>query len=81
VKLQAGHFYKSRRGDVWCCYYVDPRCEATQAQAYCVHAIATIGFTDARTECFFLDGRYDSDGKREHTLIAECSPTGEPVRA
>lgn len=48
--------------EVWCCYRVDGSADP-QNQAHCVRV------SDGRIETFFLDGRYDSGGKREHTLI------------
>lgn len=67
LKLKAGGFYKARNGAIWCCYRIDSNASA-HAVAKCI-AIAT--FTRPWTEYFYIDGRYDSEGKREHTLIAE----------
>jgi hypothetical protein len=67
--LQAGRFYKSRAGDVWCCY----RSISYEA----VHCVLTVG--TGRIESFFADGRYDVGGKREHCLVEECDPTGKPL--
>jgi len=83
VKLQAGHFYKSRRGDVWCCFRVDeerPATGGTSGNEHCrAFAIECSGAT--RVEYFFLDGRYDRAGKRERTLLTECTPTGKSIPA
>lgn len=64
MKLQLGKFYRSRAGDIWCCYRVRPE-QPEHAAADCVRV------NDGRVEYFYLDGRYDSAGKREHTLIKE----------
>jgi hypothetical protein len=75
LTIQAGHFYKSRAGETWCCFRVDEEREGNdhcRASAVQVHGAE-------RAEYFFLDGRYDKAGKREHTLIEECTSTGEPL--
>jgi len=64
MKLEPGHFYESRGGDVWCCYKSDLKAEK-HCCAYCVRV------SDGRIEYFFADGRYDEAGKREHTLLRE----------
>ncbi len=66
MKLQAGHYYKSRDNDVWCCYRINFE-EEDHGQARCIRV------RDGRNEYFFLDGRYDTDGKREHCLIEEVT--------
>jgi len=74
LALAPGHFYKSRAGDVWCCYRVyshrPPHC-----QARCVKV------SGGQVEYFFADGRYDSKGDREHTLVSECGPEGGDLTA
>jgi hypothetical protein len=83
LTLEAGHFYKSRQGDVWCCFRVDeerPATGGTSGNEHCrAFAIECSGAT--RVEYFFLDGRYDRVGKREHTLLTECTPTGKSIPA
>lgn len=64
MKLQIGKSYLSKAGHVWVCYRVglqnDKHC-----QAHCIRQ------SDSRIEYFYLDGRYDMEGKREHCLIEE----------
>lgn len=65
IELQPGRFYRSRDGEKWCCFSrpgTAPHCAA-----HCVRV------RDGRVEYFFIDGRYDSAGSREHTLIEEVS--------
>jgi hypothetical protein len=71
LRLEPGHFYLSREGQVWCCYRVDPSAPE-HCQAYCVRA------SGDQCEYFFLDGRYDLGGSREHCLVCECTPNGGP---
>lgn len=81
MKLGAGKFYVSRDGFVWCCYKIDPSAEA-HAFAHCIRV------TDQREEYFYEDGRYDSKGEREHTLVKRITinpdvktPERDPGRA
>ncbi len=64
LKLEPGKFYLSKDNYVWCCFYV---CLSKQehAQANCIR------IDDERIEYFYLDGRYDAGGKREHNLVKE----------
>jgi hypothetical protein len=62
MKLGAGRFYVSRDRSLWCCYRIDLKREE-HCQASCIRV------RDARTEDFYLDGRYDAKGEREHSLI------------
>jgi hypothetical protein len=62
MQLGAGRFYVSRDRNVWCCYRLDLKKEE-HCQAFCIRV------SDARTEYFYLDGRYDAEGKREHSLV------------
>lgn len=73
LSLRAGGYYRARNGEVWCCYKVrkGPGVEE-HAAADCIRV------SDGRTEYFFLDGRYDRNGEREHTLIAEALPSIAP---
>ncbi len=64
LKLTPGHFYVSKDGHIWCCYNIKIQ-EAQHCQAYCVR------LSDNRTGYFYLDGRYDPKGQREHCLIKE----------
>lgn len=73
--LTPGHFYKSRAGDVWCCFRVSPEARL-HAQADCV-AVEGSG----RSEYFYRDGRYDAEGKSDLTLVEECGPRGETMPA
>ena len=61
--LEPGKFYRSRAGETWCCYRVNPNAPV-QAVADCIRV------NDGRTEYFYADGRYDGDGIREHCLVA-----------
>ena len=64
LQLVPGEFYRSKCDEVWCCYKVDLTAEK-HCQAYCVNV------EDDRVEYFFLDGRYDEAGIREHCLVEE----------
>lgn len=69
MQLQPGKFYVARDGSIWCCYRVNKN-KQVQAQADCVCV------DNDRLEYFFIDGRYDSSGRRELTLIKEVpAPT------
>lgn len=64
MKLTPGRYYTARNGAVWLC--ISAKAERPeQAYAYCVRE------QDNHIEYFYEDGRYDYEGKREHTLIAE----------
>lgn len=63
--LEPGKFYISKNKEVWCCFNFLKENEE-HCQAYCIRVL------DHRVEYFYLDGRYDSDGKREHCLIKEA---------
>jgi hypothetical protein len=65
IMLVAGKFYKSRDGELWCCFKVDMEA-GKHCQARCIR------IDDERVEYFYLDGRYDESGKREHTLVKEA---------
>jgi hypothetical protein len=64
LTLTPGKFYRSKDGHAWCCVRVRRRAEP-QARADCVRV------ADLRVEYFYSDGRYDSEGKREHSLVEE----------
>jgi len=66
LELIPGRFYLSKNDEVWCCFSVLKDNEE-HCQAYCIRIL------DHRVEYFFLDGRYDSEGKREHSLIKEVN--------
>ena len=72
MKLEPGKFYVAKNGNVWCCYKVFPRVKSLKkhCQAYCVEIETN------RTEYFYLDGRYDKEGEREHCLVDEYYPKG-----
>ncbi len=71
LELRPGGFYRAKSGAIWCCYDVD-NSAPEHARAYC---ILTPGRgAHPRTEYFYFDGRYDAEGKREHTLVAEVDP-------
>lgn len=61
-KLKPGKFYRSFCNEIWCCFDIDSRREP-HMQAYCVRVDVH------RIEYFYMDGRYDEAGKREHCLI------------
>lgn len=67
LKLQPGKFYKSRVNDTWCCFKVCPDFEK-HCQAYCIR------LADHAVEYFYIDGRYEETGKREHCLVKEVEP-------
>jgi hypothetical protein len=64
LTLTPGLFYKSKNNQLWCCFNVDMTKEI-HAQADCIRLF------DERIEYFYIDGKYDSEGKREHTLIKQ----------
>lgn len=64
LSLYPGRFYKARNGEVWCCVSLELFREE-HAQARCVK------IQSERTEYFYRDGRYDTAGLREHTLVEE----------
>jgi len=66
MKLIPGHFYRSHDQSLWCCFKVNAQQEK-HAQAHCVRV------SDHRIEYFYLDGRYDEKGEREHTLIEDMT--------
>ena len=70
MKLELGKFYRAKNGWVWCCFRLNPH-RSEQCQADCVLTEEN----SERVEYFFLDGRYDFAGNREHTLIEEV-PAG-----
>lgn len=61
-KLVPGKFYLTEEGARWCCFRVD-EAAPEHCRAHCVQ-VAT-----GRVEQFYMDGRYDAEGKREHTLV------------
>lgn len=69
LKLKPGRFYRSKAGGVWCCYQVKLDA-ALQCQARCIQLN-----TADRVEYFYLDGRYDRDGQREHCLVEDVTET------
>lgn len=72
ITLEAGKFYKARDGSEWCCFKVDLD-KPAHCQACCIKV------EGKRVEYFYLDGRYDGEGKREHTLIEEVLPPHQQV--
>jgi hypothetical protein len=64
VTLRPGHFYRSRDGEIWCCFRVRTE-QGSATQCDCVRV------SDRRLEYFYIDGRYDIKGDREHTLVRE----------
>jgi len=62
LTLIPGKFYRSIDGHSWCCFRTNGSAPK-HAQAHCVRV------EDDRVEHFYLDGRYDEAGKREHTLL------------
>jgi hypothetical protein len=66
LQLHPGRFYLDRDGFTWCCYRVE-RLREEHRQADCIRVV------DSRTEYFYIDGRYDEKGKREHCLVTELS--------
>ena len=64
LKLEPGKFYLSKDNEIWCCYRIDES-KPDHCQADCIRT------SDSRVEYFYLDGRYDFDGMREHSLIKE----------
>jgi hypothetical protein len=70
MTLKPGRFYKSRDGEIWCCFRANPR-----GEAHC--AFDCIRVSDCRIEYFYADGRYNFGGEREHTLTVEVTPEGK----
>jgi hypothetical protein len=71
LKLEPGKFYRSIASDLWCCFRVEPE---RAKGAKCVHV------PTGRSECFYLDGRYDKAGTYLHTLLEEVD-TAPPKEA
>jgi hypothetical protein len=65
LRLKPGKFYSTKMGAIWCCFKIEYAAEP-HCQAFCIE-VAT-----HRIEYFYLDGRYDSKGIREHTLVREA---------
>lgn len=65
-KLIPGRFYRSYCGELWCCFKVNGSA-AEHCQAHCVQV------DGHRVEYFYLDGRYDTKGEREHCLIEDMT--------
>lgn len=66
MRLEAGHFYKAKNGETWCCWRVRENAFAEEhASADCIRV------SDGRVEYFYADGRYDGHGVREHCLVEE----------
>jgi len=65
LRLKPGRFYVTKDGSRWCCFRVDER-NAPHCQAFCIEV------NTQRVEYFYIDGRYDDSGQREHTLIEEA---------
>jgi hypothetical protein len=66
LRLKPGRFYVTEVGSRWCCFQVEERAESHR-QAWCIE-VAT-----HRIWYFYLDGRYDTNGLREHTLVGEIA--------
>ncbi len=66
--LHPGQFYRSKAGELWCCFKVD-HAQEEHAKARAIRLI------DGRVEYFYMDGRYDTNGNREHCLVSTASPT------
>jgi hypothetical protein len=66
LQLKPGCFYVSKDGSRWCCFRVDEQREK-HCQASCIEV------ETQRVEYFYLDGRYDAAGSREHTLVEEIA--------
>jgi hypothetical protein len=62
--LQPGKFYLDREGSRWCCFKVSHQ-EQVHCRARCVRV------SDDRVEYFYLDGRYDEDGRAGLSLVRE----------
>lgn len=66
LDVTPGRFYRDRAGHVWCCFSAEGRF-GEHAARDCIRV------ADKRIEYFYQDGRYDSAGEREHTLILEVT--------
>lgn len=64
MKLEVGKQYLSQDNRIWVCYRINVRNESHR-RAFCVRQ------DDSRLEYFYLDGRYDDKGLREHCLVKE----------
>lgn len=71
LELRPGGFYKARNGAIWCCYRVDLQRDARGMAHSAAKCIDVATYVRPQVEYFYLDGRYDVEGKREHTLIEE----------
>lgn len=70
LRLKAGKFYKSKYGDIWCCFSVNKNNESHRV-AYCVNVYTHL------IEHFYIDGRYDVGGSMAHCLIEEINVNSE----
>jgi hypothetical protein len=72
-RLLPGRFYRAWDHELWCCFKVTgsakPHCQA-----------ACVRVSDSRVEDFYIDGRYDEAGKREHCLIEDISAFWERLQ-
>ncbi len=66
IQLKIGGLYEAKDKERWACFQVDMS-KPEHAVALCIQQ------STLRIEYFYLDGRYDSRGKREHTLIKEIT--------
>jgi hypothetical protein len=64
VILTPGKFYLARNGERWCCFSVAEHAPE-HARAHCVNV------RSKEVEYFYVDGRYDGGGLREHCLVSE----------
>ena len=70
MELKVGSLYRSRDGEVWCCWRLRGKGAPERAAVDCIRTL------DGRVEYFFADGRYDEAGEREHTLVEEVTARG-----
>lgn len=64
--LTPGKFYRASNGAKWCCFRVD-LLNKVHCQAWCINVTTHV------IEYFFIDGRYDAFGLREHCLVEELT--------
>lgn len=70
LELEVGKLYRAKNGAIWLCYRID---KARAYQPACCILVDS-GPVRPRVETFYLDGRYDDGGTREHCLVVETDP-------
>jgi len=74
MKPEAGKFYRSDAGEIWCCFRARDLVKdyGTHVQSYCIKII------DYRVQYFLDDHSFDDGGETACRLLAEVSPSDIP---